>query len=76
MLRSLSLKKTRSFYQSCIGMKRKVLFEGKNKEGMLEGWTDNYIKVATPFNEGLINKVVPVGLIDIDESGRLKVELN
>ena len=76
MLRSLSLKKTRSFYQSCIGMKRKVLFESKNKEGMLEGWTDNYIKVATPYNEGLINKIIPVGLIDIDESGRLKVELN
>ena len=36
MLRSLSLKKTRSFYQDCIGMNRKVLFESKNKEGMLE----------------------------------------
>ena len=43
---------------------------------MLEGWTDNYIKVVTPFNEELINKVIPVGLIEIDEAGRLNVELN
>jgi threonylcarbamoyladenosine tRNA methylthiotransferase MtaB len=57
-------------------MKRKALFESKNKDGLLEGWTDNYIKVVTPFKKELINKVIPVGLIEIDEAGRLNVELN
>ncbi len=76
MLRNLSIKKTRSFYEACLGMKRKALFESKNKDGLLEGWTDNYIKVVTPFKEELINKVIPVGLIEIDEAGRLNVELN
>ena len=48
----------------------------KTKKECLKGWTDNYIKVATPYKEGLINKVISVGLLDIDESGRLKVEFN
>lgn len=51
LLRNLSYRKMQHFTNAHIGQTRKVLFETKNKNGMLEGYTDNYIKITTPFNE-------------------------
>jgi threonylcarbamoyladenosine tRNA methylthiotransferase MtaB len=40
------------------GQKRKVLFEAYNKNGMMEGFTDNYIKITAPYKEEWVNKII------------------
>ena len=57
-LRNLSWMKLQYFSQLQAGQIRKVLFEGHVKDGMIEGYTDNYIRVATPYREEWVNKVV------------------
>jgi threonylcarbamoyladenosine tRNA methylthiotransferase MtaB len=58
MLRNLSYKKMQQFTQQQEGTVRKVLFEAHSKEGMMEGYTDNYIRVTTPFREEWANEIV------------------
>jgi threonylcarbamoyladenosine tRNA methylthiotransferase MtaB len=58
ILRSLSYKKSQQFSRSHSGEIRKTLFEGKNKNGMMEGYTDNYIKISVPFKEEWNNQIV------------------
>jgi len=58
ILRSLSYKKMQQFSASHSGEIRKVLFEGKNKNGMMEGFTDNYIKIAVPYKEEWTNEII------------------
>ena len=57
-LRNLSYMKMQYFEQQFNGQVRKVLFEHKNKEGMMEGYTDNYIRVAAPYNKEWENCIV------------------
>lgn len=57
-LRNLSYQKMQYFTNLHIGQTRKVLFESKNKNGMLEGYTDNYIKVTTPYLHEWENKII------------------
>jgi threonylcarbamoyladenosine tRNA methylthiotransferase MtaB len=57
-LRNLSYMKMQYFTQQHIGETRKVLFEKAGKDGMMEGYTDNYIRVATPYREEWANHVV------------------
>ncbi|MBP8115759.1 MAG: tRNA (N(6)-L-threonylcarbamoyladenosine(37)-C(2))-methylthiotransferase MtaB [Chitinophagaceae bacterium] len=57
-LRNLSYMKMQYFTQQHAGQTRKVLFEGKDKNGMIEGYTDNYIKIATPAKEEWVNEIV------------------
>ncbi len=58
LLRSLSYQKSQNFHQQHSGQSRKVLFEGKNKSGMMEGYTDNYIKIEVPFKEDWSNQII------------------
>lgn len=58
-LRNLSYQKMQYFTNQHIGQERKVLFETTNKNGMMEGYTDNYIKITTPFNREWENNIVP-----------------
>ncbi len=58
ILRNLSYTKTQVFTQEHIGQTRKVLFETANKNGMMDGYTDNYIKVTTPFRKEWENEIV------------------
>ena len=51
ILRNLSYKKLQDFTQKHTGETRKVLFEGENKNGMMEGYTDNYIKITVPYKK-------------------------
>lgn len=74
MLRGLSVKKRRCFYESQIGTRRKVLFESENKEGYIHGFTENYVKVKTPWNPELSNTLQDVGLTHIDQDGTVRVE--
>lgn len=57
-LRSLSFQKSREFQKKNMGLTRKVLFEGMHHSGLMEGYTDNYIKVSIPFREEWHNKIV------------------
>jgi threonylcarbamoyladenosine tRNA methylthiotransferase MtaB len=58
VLRNLSYQKMQDFTARHIGQSRKVLFESANKNGMMEGFTDNYIKIATPYKKEWENQVV------------------
>jgi len=72
MLRSLSEKKKRAFYEKHIGKTRPVLFEKDIKEGNMLGFTDNYIRVSIPLVEGLINNIIPVTLEGLTADGLAK----
>ena len=74
MLRSLSEKKRRIFYNSQINRVRPVLFESENKLGYIYGYTDNYIKVRHPWNPKLSNKIVQAKLIEIDNDGFVRIK--
>ncbi|MGN6540884.1 MAG: tRNA (N(6)-L-threonylcarbamoyladenosine(37)-C(2))-methylthiotransferase MtaB [Ginsengibacter sp.] len=58
ILRSLSYKKMQQFTRNHSGETRKVLFEGKNKNGTMDGYTDNYIKITAPYKEEWTNEIV------------------
>ena len=74
MLRGLSVKKRRAFYESQIGNNRIVLFESENKEGYIHGFTENYVKVKTPWNPELVNTLHEINLTRIDEDGSVRIE--
>jgi len=74
MLRGLSVKKRRAFYESQIGSNRIVLFESENKEGYIHGFTENYVKVKTPWNPELVNTLHEINLTRIDEDGSVRME--
>ncbi|MUU78246.1 tRNA (N(6)-L-threonylcarbamoyladenosine(37)-C(2))-methylthiotransferase MtaB [Winogradskyella endarachnes] len=72
MLRGLSAKKRRAFYETQLNTNRTVLFEGENKEGYIHGFTENYVKVKTPWNPELVNTLHRVNLTEIDEDGMVR----
>ena len=74
MLRSLSVKKRRAFYESQLGTNRTVLFESENKEGYIHGFTENYVKVKTPWNPELVNTLHEINLTKIDDDGSVRME--
>jgi len=74
MLRGLSVKKRRAFYESQIGSTHKVLFESENKEGYIHGFTENYVKVKTPWNPELANTLHEINLTRIDEEGSVRMK--
>ncbi|CAL2107664.1 Threonylcarbamoyladenosine tRNA methylthiotransferase MtaB [Tenacibaculum sp. 190524A02b] len=74
MLRGLSVKKRRAFYESQLGNTLTVLFEGENKEGYIHGFTENYVKVKTPWNPELVNTLHQVTLTTIDEDGLVRFD--
>lgn len=67
ILRQLSEKKRSHFYARHIGETRNVLFESDEHNGMLEGFSDNYIKVKVPYHSSLINNIFSVKLISPED---------
>jgi threonylcarbamoyladenosine tRNA methylthiotransferase MtaB len=67
MLRNLSSKKLRSFYEQHAGQSRTVLFESEQRDGVISGFTDNYIKVQMPFDETLVNALYKMELTQINK---------
>lgn len=57
-LRNLSYMKMQYFTEQHEGQIRPVLFEGLSKNGMMEGYTDNYIRITTPHREAWANEIV------------------
>ncbi len=74
MLRGLSAKKRRAFHESQLGSTRTVLFESENKEGYIQGFTENYVKVKTPWNPELVNTLHTIQLTHIDADGLVRFE--
>jgi threonylcarbamoyladenosine tRNA methylthiotransferase MtaB len=57
-LRNLSFMKNQYFTQQHAGQSRTVLFEDAEKNGMMEGYTDNYIRIQTPYKQEWANSIV------------------
>ena len=74
LLRGLSVKKRRAFYESQLGATRTVLFESENKLGYIHGFTENYVKVKAPWNPDLVNTTHEVKLTEIGDDGLLRFE--
>jgi threonylcarbamoyladenosine tRNA methylthiotransferase MtaB len=73
ILTSLSHKKKRAFYDSQIGSTHPVLWEASENEGMMHGFTENYVKVQKPFDANSVNKMETVSLDEISRSGLVSV---
>ncbi|MCP4457351.1 MAG: tRNA (N(6)-L-threonylcarbamoyladenosine(37)-C(2))-methylthiotransferase MtaB [Cytophagales bacterium] len=74
MLRTLSEKKRRYFYKFHMGETYTVLFEEDVEDGLMHGFTENYIRVAAKYDPLLINELKPVRLQSINQSGHVDVE--
>lgn len=68
ILRILSEKKKNEFYNSILGAEVEVLFEHNNSKGIMKGFSSNYIRVAAPYNESLINRFVIFRINEIKDN--------
>ena len=73
MLRILSEKKKRHFYEENLGQTSTVLFEEDIENGMMHGFTENYIRVSAKYDPLLINELKKVQLIAVNENGTVDV---
>ena len=69
LLRLLSASKKTSFYKKNIGTDYNVLFESENKNGLIEGYTENYIRVRKDWNKNLVGKIRKVRIEKVDSEG-------
>ena len=67
VLRELSEKKKRKFYNSNLNLSKEVLFENKIKDGYIFGYTDNYIRTKVKYKKDYIGKIFKTKLKSIDE---------
>lgn len=74
MLRILSEKKKRNFYEENLGKEATVLFEDDVEDGMMHGFTQNYVRVEAKYDPMLINETKKVILSSINENGLVEVE--
>lgn len=75
VLHLLGGRKKAAFYRSQLGSVRPVLFESENKDGMISGFTDNYVKVRLPWEDGLANTIRNVRLDSADAEGEITCSL-
>ena len=73
MLRILSDKKRRAFYESQLGREATVLFEAEVEEGMMQGFTENYVRVKAKYDPLLVNSLKRVVLESLDADGLVTV---
>ena len=74
MLRILSEKKKMAFYASQLGKTLPVLWEHENKDGLMFGFTENYVRVQKPFDENSVNRIENVKLGTVQPDGTVSVE--
>jgi threonylcarbamoyladenosine tRNA methylthiotransferase MtaB len=72
---NLSEKKLRNFYEKNIGTTQTVLFEAQKNGEKMSGFTENYIKVETAFNDNLVNELKEVKLKSILPNGHVEIEM-
>lgn len=75
MLRSLSEKKKRAFYEKFLNSERKVLLESSKVDGKLSGYTDNYIRVEIPYEENILNEIKTLKLQRLKANGLMEASL-
>jgi threonylcarbamoyladenosine tRNA methylthiotransferase MtaB len=75
MLRILSAKKLRAFYEKHLSKEFTVLFEHENKNGVMNGFTENYIKIVYPYDVNLVNKSFTITTKAITEDGFVSADL-
>ncbi|MGV3631634.1 MAG: tRNA (N(6)-L-threonylcarbamoyladenosine(37)-C(2))-methylthiotransferase MtaB [Bacteroidota bacterium] len=75
MLHILSDKKKRAFYEQNLGTTRTALFEAEEDNGIMYGFTENYVKVKVAYDESLVNSFRTVKLLEIDRDGVMKIEI-
>lgn len=73
MLRILSEKKRRKFYENNLGRTERVLFENDVEDGNMHGFTNNYIRVSAKFDPLLINEMREVELIKVNSQGLMEL---
>ena len=73
MLHILSDKKKRFFYEQNVGRSAQVLFENDVEDGMMHGFTENYVRVAAKYDPLLVNELKSVSLTHINEKGLMEV---
>ena len=74
MLHILSDKKRRKFYEDNLGRTSSVLFENDVENGLMHGFTENYVRVAAKYDPILINEIKKIRLTNINENGTVEVE--
>ncbi len=74
MLRILSEKKKRAFYEENINQTETVVFEQSENNGLMNGFTKNYVKVSTPYNPLMVNQIGNVKMVGINPDGTMKIE--
>lgn len=74
-LQILSEKKKRHFYSTQMGKTKKVLFEAEENGGLINGFTENYVKIKTDYRPELVNQIVDVELAEIDRDGLVKIKV-
>lgn len=73
MLHILSEKKRRAFYESQVGNAATVLFEEDVTDGLMQGFTENYVRVVAQYDPLLINETLPVRLTGLNADGLMEV---
>ncbi len=73
-LRNLSEKKKRKFYVKNINREGTVLFENDVENDFMQGFTENYIRVITPFEESKVNQLASVKMTKLNFEGLMEVE--
>lgn len=74
MLRILSEKKKMKFYAEQLGKTLPVLWEHENKNGLMYGFTENYVRVQKPYDQNSVNQIERVKLQKIEECGNVSVQ--
>lgn len=74
MLRTLSEKKKRHFYEENLGRRATVLFEDDVENGKMHGFTENYVRVVARYDPMLINELKEISLWQINEQGLVEAE--
>ena len=75
MLHILSEKKRREFYESQLGRTGQVLFEDSNTDGMMEGFSENYVRFVAEYDPLLVNTIQPVRFKSISDQGDVRGEI-
>lgn len=74
MLRILSEKKKMAFYESQLGRTLPVLWEHENKNGVMSGFTENYVRVQKPYDPASVNKIEMLKLNRLEADGTVSVK--
>tara|TARA_B100001093_G_scaffold92803_1_gene84924 strand:- start:1651 stop:2985 length:1335 start_codon:yes stop_codon:yes gene_type:complete len=74
ILRTLSVKIRRDFYSRQLGTKKNILFESENKKGFIHGFSENYVRVKTPWRKDLVDSIVSYNLKEISDDGFVLAE--